>query len=246
MVRQIGYIKKNVQGNRVYSVDDVSATLASQTGGLGGAGVSLIIDNELSKNKGKEDKNLTNTQTSTFESINEKRTVEKKPFKFIDLFSGIGGFHTAFKEIGGECVFASENDRFAVKSYETLHGYKPHGDIREIEARDVPDHELLVAGVPCQPWSISGRRKGFDDDRGSMWAEVGRILEEKQPKMFLVENVKGMLSHNKGRSFEEVCENFSSLGYHIDFSVLNSKFFNVPQNRERVFLVGLRSDLIDN
>lgn len=168
-----------------------------------------------------------------------------KSFKFIDLFCGIGGFHLAMSAVGGECVFASEIDKFAKQAYTTLHGLEPHGDITKIDAEDIPDHDLLTAGVPCQPWSIAGKRGGFDDARGSMWEETARIIREKKPKVFLVENVKGMLSHNKGDSFEEVCEKLSSIGYHLDFSVINSKYFGVPQNRERVFLIGVRSDIID-
>ena len=246
MVRQIGYIKKNVQGNRVYSVDDVSATLASQTGGLGGAGVSLIIDNELSKNKRKEDKNLTNTQTSTFESINEKRTVEKKPFKFIDLFSGIGGFHTALKEIGGECVFASEIDKFAKQAYEVLHGIEPYGDITKIDAKDIPDHDVIAAGFPCQSFSISGKRGGFEDARGTLFFEVARIASEKQPDVLLLENVKGLVGHDKGKTLDTIVKTLNEIGYRVDFEVLNSKYFGVPQNRERIFIVAVREDLVEN
>lgn len=246
MVRQIGYIKKNVQGNRVYSVDDVSATLASQTGGLGGAGVSLIIDNELSKNKGKEDKNLTNTQTSIYEFISEEETVEKKPFKYISLFAGIGGFDFGLNAVGGECVFASENDRFAAKSYETLHGDKPHGDIREIEAGDVPDHDIIAAGFPCQSFSISGKRGGFEDARGTLFFEVARIASEKQPKVLLLENVKGLVGHDKGKTLDTIVKTLNEIGYRVDFEVLNSKYFGVPQNRERIFIVAIREDLISN
>ena len=246
MVRQIGYIKKNVQGNRVYSVDDVSATLASQTGGLGGAGVSLIIDNELSKNKGKEDKNLTNTQTSIYEFISEEETVEKKPFKYISLFAGIGGFDFGLNAVGGECVFASENDRFAAKSYETLHGDKPHGDIREIEAGDVPDHDIIAAGFPCQSFSISGKRGGFKDARGTLFFEVARIASEKQPKVLLLENVKGLVGHDKGKTLDTIVKTLNEIGYRVDFEVLNSKYFGVPQNRERIFIVAIREDLISN
>ena len=246
MVRQIGYVRKNVQGNRVYDVNGVCATLASQTGGLGGAGVSLIIDNVLSKNKRKEDENLTNTQTNLFEFISEEETVEKKPFKFIDLFSGIGGFHTAFKEIGGECVFASEIDKFAKQAYTTLHGLEPHGDITKIDAKDIPDHDVIAAGFPCQSFSVAGKRGGFEDARGTLFFEVARIASEKQPKVLLLENVKGLVGHDKGKTLDTIVKTLNEIGYRVDFEVLNSKYFGVPQNRERIFIVAIREDLVAN
>lgn len=246
MVRQIGYVRKNVQGNRVYDVNGVCATLASQTGGLGGAGVSLIIDNVLSKNKRKEDENLTNTQTNLFEFISEEETVEKKPFKFIDLFSGIGGFHTAFKEIGGECVFASEIDKFAKQAYTTLHGLEPHGDITKIDAKDIPEHDVIAAGFPCQSFSVAGKRGGFEDARGTLFFEVARIASEKQPKVLLLENVKGLVGHDKGKTLDTIVKTLNEIGYRVDFEVLNSKYFGVPQNRERIFIVAIREDLVAN
>lgn len=246
MIRQIGYVRKNVQGNRVYDVNGVGATLASQTGGLGGAGVSLIIDNVLSKNKRKEDENLTNTQTNLFEFISEEEMVEKKPFKFIDLFSGIGGFHTAFKEIGGECVFASEIDKFAKQAYTTLHGLEPHGDITKIDAKDIPDHDVIAAGFPCQSFSVAGKRGGFEDARGTLFFEVARIASEKQPKVLLLENVKGLVGHDKGKTLDTIVKTLNEIGYRVDFEVLNSKYFGVPQNRERILIVAIREDLVAN
>jgi site-specific DNA-cytosine methylase len=118
-------------------------------------------------------------------------------------------------------------------------------DIRTVTTSEIPDHDLLTGGVPCQAWSIAGKRKGFDDERGSLWFECFRILKAKQPKYFILENVKGILSQNKGRAFEEICEHLCDCGYAIDFEVLNSKDFGVPQNRERVFIVGVRLDLLD-
>lgn len=246
MIRQIGYVRKNVQGNRVYDVNGVGATLASQTGGLGGSGVSLIIDNGLSKNKRNEDEKLTNTQTNLFEFISEEETVEKKPFKFIDLFSGIGGFHTAFKEIGGECVFASEIDKFAKQAYTTLHGLEPHGDITQIDAKDIPDHDVIAAGFPCQSFSVAGKRGGFEDARGTLFFEVARIASEKQPKVLLLENVKGLVGHDKGKTLDTIVKTLNEIGYRVDFEVLNSKYFGVPQNRERIFIVAIREDLVAN
>ena len=198
------------------------------------------------ENKRNEDETLTNTQTSIFEFISEEETVEKKPFKFIDLFSGIGGFHTAFKEIGGECVFASEIDKFAKQAYTTLHGLEPHGDITKIDAEDIPDHDVIAAGFPCQSFSVAGKRGGFEDARGTLFFEVARIASEKQPKVLLLENVKGLVGHDKGKTLDTIVKTLNEIGYRVDFEVLNSKYFGVPQNRERIFIVAIREDLVAN
>src|SRR5699024_2815196 len=150
------------------------------------------------------------------------------------LFAGIGGFDFGLNAVGGECVFASENDRFAAKSYETLHGDKPHGDIREIEAGDGPDHDIIAAGFPCQSFSISGKRGGFEDARGTLFCEVARIAYEKQQKVLLLENVKGLVGHDKGKTLDTIVKTLNEIGYRVDFEVLNSKYFGVPQNRERI------------
>ena len=200
----------------------------------------------VEENKRKEDETLTNKQTSIFEFMSEEKTVEKKPFKFIDLFSGIGGFHTAFKEIGGECVFASEIDKFAKQAYTTLHGLEPHGDITKIDAKDIPDHDVIAAGFPCQSFSVAGKRGGFEDARGTLFFEVARIASEKQPKVLLLENVKGLVGHDKGKTLDTIVKTLNEIGYRVDFEVLNSKYFGVPQNRERIFIVAIREDLVAN
>ena len=169
-----------------------------------------------------------------------------KRFKFIDLFSGIGGFHTAFKEIGGECVFASEIDKFAKQAYTTLHGLEPHGDITKIDAKDIPDHDVIAAGFPCQSFSVAGKRGGFEDARGTLFFEVARIASEKQPKVLLLENVKGLVGHDKGKTLDTIVKTLNEIGYRVDFEVLNSKYFGVPQNRERIFIVAIREDLVAN
>ena len=169
-----------------------------------------------------------------------------KRFKFIDLFSGIGGFHTAFKEIGGECVFASEIDKFAKQAYTTLHGLEPHGDITKIDAEDIPDHDVIAAGFPCQSFSVAGKRGGFEDARGTLFFEVARIASEKQPKVLLLENVKGLVGHDKGKTLDTIVKTLNEIGYRVDFEVLNSKYFGVPQNRERIFIVAIREDLVAN
>ena len=169
-----------------------------------------------------------------------------KRFKFIDLFSGIGGFHTAFKEIGGECVFASEIDKFAKQAYTTLHGLEPHGDITKIDAKDIPDHDVIAAGFPCQSFSVAGKRGGFEDARGTLFFEVARIADEKKPKILLLENVKGLVGHDKGKTLDTIVKTLNEIGYRVDFEVLNSKYFGVPQNRERIFIVAIREDLVAN
>src|SRR5699024_7030559 len=145
-------------------------------------------------------------QANIFDYLNENETKESgiKPFKFIDLFSGIGGFHTAFKEIGGECVFASEIDKFAKQAYTTLHGLETHGDITKIDAKDIPDHDVIAAGFPCQSFSVAGKRGGFEDARGTLFFEVARIASEKHPKVLLLENVKGLVGHDKGKTLDTI------------------------------------------
>ena len=123
--------------------------------------------------------------------------------------------------------------------------HKPYGDITKIDPTTLPDFDLLTGGVPCQSWSIAGKRGGFEDERGNMWFQFSRILREKHPKFFLAENVKGLLSHDGGKSMERICEELCGCGYAIDFEVLNAKNFGVPQNRERVFIIGIRLDLLD-
>ncbi|OQY42285.1 MAG: hypothetical protein B6242_16375 [Anaerolineaceae bacterium 4572_78] len=145
------------------------------------------------------------------------------------------------------CVWANEIDKYASQIYRKNYGEGElhEGDITKVETSQIPEHDLLVGGVPCQAWSIAGKRKGFEDSRGTMWFECFRIIEAKKPKFIILENVKGILSHNGGNSFERICECICELGYAIDFEVLNSKNFGVPQNRERVFIIGIRLDLLD-
>ena len=144
------------------------------------------------------------------------------------------------------CIGYSEIDKYAIQIFEKqFPNIKNYGDITTINAKELPDFELLVGGVPCQSWSIAGKREGFDDERGNMWFQCVKILEAKQPKFFIFENVKGLLSHDGGKSMEKICEELCGAGYALDFEVLNSKNFGVPQNRERVFIVGIRLDLLD-
>ena len=186
-------------------------------------------------------------------------------FKFIDLFAGIGGIRLPFQDLGGQCVLTSEWDKFAQKTYTANFGEVPSGDITKIKATDVPDHDILLAGFPCQAFSQAGLKQGFDDTRGTMFFEVQRILAEKRPKAFLLENVKQLRGHNKGKTLEtilailrgeheqEIPEDVPmsdearnalshKLNYHTEFKVLRAGDFGAPQNRERIFIVGFDKD----
>src|SRR5690625_4308387 len=170
-------------------------------------------------------------------------------FTYASLFSGIGGFEQALNKLGGTCVFASEYDpdaktQFNQIAYEVLYGHKPHGDIRLIDEKDVPSHDIMTAGFPCQSFSVAGKRQGFDDTRGTLFFEIARIAREKQPKALLLENVKGLVNHDKGNTLDTMIRTLNEIGYVIDFEILNSKYFGVPQNRERIFIVAIREDLI--
>ncbi|RNB59422.1 DNA (cytosine-5-)-methyltransferase [Brevibacillus gelatini] len=164
--------------------------------------------------------------------------------KVCSLFSGIGGFETGiFNAIGREnveVVFASEIDKYATKAYEIIYGFKPHGDITKISAEHIPDHDVLVGGFPCQAFSVAGKRLGFEDTRGTLFFEIVRIASKKKPKALILENVKGLVNHNKGSTLETILLTLSDIGYVVDFQVINSKHFDVPQNRERIIIVALR------
>lgn len=164
--------------------------------------------------------------------------------KYISLFSGIGGFekgiHQASEKMGIEleCVFSSEIDKYARQIYEKNFGVEPYGDIKQINEYDIPDHNLLVGGFPCQAFSIAGKRAGFDDIRGTLFFEIARIARDKRPEILLLENVRGLLSHDKGGTFETILKTLDDIGYDVEWQVLNSKNYGVPQNRERVFIIG--------
>jgi DNA (cytosine-5)-methyltransferase 1 len=186
--------------------------------------------------------------------IQLKSKKQQKPddgskFKFIDLFAGIGGMRTAFEKAGGSCVFTSEWDKYPAKIYEDNFGEKPAGDITKIDAKDIPAHDILVAGFPCQPFSIAGvskkkslgRAHGFaDKTQGTLFFDVARIIHHHRPKMFLLENVKNLKSHDKGNTFKIILETLEKdLGYKVEVRVIDAKLL-VPQHRERVYIVGTR------
>ncbi|HQM85519.1 MAG TPA: DNA cytosine methyltransferase [bacterium] len=172
----------------------------------------------------------------------------KEPkFTFIDLFAGIGGFRIAMQELGGECVFSSEWDAQARLTYETNFGETPYGDITKKETKNfIPDgFDVICAGFPCQAFSIAGRRGGFDDTRGTLFFDVAEIIKKKQPKAIFLENVKGLRNHDKGKTLETILNVLrNDLNYFVpDPQIMNARNFGVPQNRERIFIVGFRKDV---
>ncbi|WP_409199315.1 DNA cytosine methyltransferase [Methanobrevibacter sp. DSM 116169] len=184
-------------------------------------------------------KNIVQEQSTLSDFSNIKKN--KKKIRFIDLFSGIGGFRIAFTSIGGECVFSSDIDKWANETYFENFGIHPEGDIAKINEKKIPDHDILCAGFPCQPFSIGGYRKGFCDTRGTLFFEIERIIKEKKPAAFLLENVKGLTNHDDKRTFETIKNKLRELGYIIFYDVLNSKDYGIPQNRERIYIVGFKN-----
>ncbi|MGF1556238.1 DNA cytosine methyltransferase [Paucihalobacter sp.] len=174
--------------------------------------------------------------------------VSKEPkFKFIDLFAGIGGFRIAMQNLGGKCVFTSEWDEQAKKTYKANFGEVPFGDITKPETKSfIPDNfDVLCAGFPCQAFSIAGRRGGFEDTRGTLFFDVAEIIKNKRPKAIFLENVKGLRSHDKGKTLATILNVLrEDLGYYVpEPQIINARDFGVPQNRERIFIVGFRGDL---
>ncbi|WP_338841528.1 DNA cytosine methyltransferase [Flavobacterium ginsenosidimutans] len=174
-------------------------------------------------------------------------TPENYTFKFIDLFAGIGGFRIALQNLGGKCVFTSEWDENAKKTYKANFGETPFGDITKERTKNyIPEgFDVLCAGFPCQAFSIAGKRGGFEDTRGTLFFDVAKIIRDKQPKAIFLENVKGLKSHDKGKTLETILNVLrNDLGYYVpDPEIMNAKEFGVPQNRERIYIVGFRSDL---
>jgi len=163
---------------------------------------------------------------------------EQASFLFIDLFAGIGGIRIPFQELGGYCVFSSEWDKFSQKTYKANFGEIPHGDITKIDSKDIPDFDILLAGFPCQPFSQAGLKKGFEDTRGTLFFEIERIISDKRPKAFLLENVKQLKGHDRGRTLETIKRHLEALDYYTTAEVLRSGDFGLPQNRERLYIVG--------
>lgn len=158
--------------------------------------------------------------------------------RFIDLFAGIGGIRIPFDELGYQCVFSSEWDKKACETYQANFGVMPYGDITRIEEKQIPPFDVCLAGFPCQAFSIMGKMQGFADTRGTMFFEVERILRFHKPKAILLENVKQLTTHDKGRTFRIILEHLAALGYHVKYKVLNALDFGLPQKRERIIIVG--------
>lgn len=170
--------------------------------------------------------------------------------RYIDLFCGIGGFRQAAKQlfaeqnIHSECVFSSDIDENCRKQYFKNYKDMPHGDITKINALSIPDHEILFAGFPCQPFSIIGMGKGFEDTRGTLFFEIARILQAKRPKAFILENVKQLVGHRNGTTIKKIISALENLGYTVEYKVLNALDYGLPQKRERVFIVGFHKDMV--
>lgn len=162
----------------------------------------------------------------------------KKPIRYIDLFAGIGGIRLPFDELGYKCVFSSEWDEKARKTYFANFSEMPSGDITKIEASEIPNFDLCLAGFPCQAFSIIGKMEGFEDTRGTMFFEIERILAFHKPQVILLENVKQLITHDQGRTFRVILSCLRNLGYSVDYKVLNALDFGLPQKRERVIIVG--------
>ena len=161
-----------------------------------------------------------------------------REFTFIDLFAGIGGFRIALQYLGGKCVFSSEFNQHAQRSYELNFGEVPFGDITKLDINLVPKHQILCAGFPCQPFSISGKMKGFEDTRGTLIYHVFEIIEKCKPEVILLENVKHLVYHDKKRTLTTIVQHLEMLGYVVSKKVLNASDFGVPQNRERIIIIG--------
>lgn len=188
-----------------------------------------------------------------FSYADEQQTAKTKKFRFIDLFAGIGGFRLAFEAVKGECVFSSEWDKFSQKTYYDNFNSVPSGDITLIDPSSIPDHDVLCAGFPCQPFSIAGvskknslgRKHGFlDKAQGTLFFNIAKIIEMKRPKMFILENVKNLKSHDKGNTFKVIRSVLQELGYSVFYQIIDAKSY-VPQHRERIFIVGLDQGKFD-
>ncbi|GHT53626.1 cytosine-specific methyltransferase [Bacteroidia bacterium] len=164
-------------------------------------------------------------------------------YRTIDLFAGVGGIRLGFEAYGCKNVFSSEWDSAAQAMYEANFGEKPFGDINDIEPKDIPDHDILLAGFPCQPFSIAGKGLGFGDTRGTLFFNVEEIIKVKQPQAFLLENVKRLTTHDNGNTFKVIINHLKELGYTVYYKVFNSLDFGVPQKRERIYIVGFKENI---
>ena len=158
-------------------------------------------------------------------------SIQNHNLKFIDLFAGIGGIRLGFESIGGECVFSSEWDKYSQMTYEANFNHKPDGDLTQIDEKKIPNFDILLAGFPCQPFSNAGLKMGFEDTRGTLFFHIARIINHHKPKIVFLENVKGLKSHDKGRTYQVIEDTLVQMGYNVHSKILNAKDFGVPQNR---------------
>lgn len=172
--------------------------------------------------------------------------IKDKPLKnmtFIDLFAGLGGFRLALESLGAKCTYSNEWDTSVQEVYNSNFGDTPEGDITKVDEKTIPEHDILCAGFPCQAFSISGKQRGFQDSRGTLFFDVARIVKEKKPKIVFMENVKNFVIHNNGKTLQIVKSTMEELGYTFYQKVLNSVNFGIPQKRERIYMVCFRNDL---
>lgn len=182
-------------------------------------------------------------EENNFENASKSWHSNNNTFTFIDLFAGIGGFRIALESLGGKCVFSSEWDTNSQFTYATNFGEIPHGDITKIKEDEIPQHTVLCAGFPCQAFSISGKRMGFNDTRGTLFFDVARIAKHLKPEVLFLENVKNFTKHDGGKTMEVVKQTLEEIGYDHFTQVLRSSDFGVPQARERVYFIAFRKDL---
>ena len=166
-------------------------------------------------------------------------------YKYIDLFAGIGGFHLALSSLGAECVYANEWDFHAQNVYRDNFGIEPEGDITKVDEKTIPNHDILCAGFPCQAFSISGKQRGFEDSRGTLFFDVARVVKAKRPKVVFMENVKNFAKHDNGNTLLVVKKTMEELGYTFYEKVLNAVDYGMPQKRERIYMVCFRNDLLN-
>ena len=169
--------------------------------------------------------------------------IQIKGQKFIDLFAGVGGFHQALSSFGAHCVFASEWNKHAAHTYEVNYGIKPQGDLTKIDEKEIPKHDILCGGFPCQAFSISGKQKGFEDTRGTLFFDIARIVAYHQPRLLLLENVRNLARHDQGKTLQVILSTLEDLDYQVYYKVLNASHFELPQNRERIYFVCFKKGL---
>lgn len=182
-------------------------------------------------------------QDSLFYNNKKMKKKTKKLFTFIDLFAGIGGIRIGFEDVGGSCVFTSEWDKHAQKTYQENFGEIPYGDIRKIKSEEIPKFDFLLAGFPCQPFSQAGLKKGFNDKRGNLFFEIKRIVEHHKPTVVFLENVRNLAGHDNGRTLKTIIRELEKIGYKVFYKILNAKNFGVPQNRARIYIIAFKDDV---